>query len=238
MKFSLVTILPAFVFSSCFFSGERVTGDGHVITREKNIGNFTAVRSNGSMDVHIMQSGANSVKVQTDENLIPYLDIYVDGSTLVVQEKQGYNLNPSKKITVYVSSPVFRQIEMSGSGDIVSDNAISGNEPLKMDVSGSGNINMNVNLPKLDAEISGSGNIALKGQSEDLSISMSGSGNIKCFDLISDNVNIDMSGSSDAEVTANKKLDIEVSGSGSVRYKGNASVNQRISGSGEVKKEG
>ena len=238
MKFSLMAILIAFVFSSCFFTGQRVSGDGHIITQEKNVGNFTAVRSSGSMDVHIVQKEINSVKVETDENLISYLDIYVDGSTLVVRERQGYALNPTKNITVYVSSPAFKEIEMSGSGDIVSDNIISGNEPLKIDVSGSGNINLNVSLPKLEAEISGSGNIILKGQSSDLDISMNGSGNIKCFDLTSDNVNINISGSSDAEITANKKLDIDVAGSGSVRYKGNAAVNQRVSGSGEVKKEG
>lgn len=238
MKWFSISFLSAFLFCSCFFTGQRVSGNGYITSQYRTVDNFTAVHCSGSMDVRITQSESNSVKVETDENLIPYLDIFVDGNTLVVREKQGYNLNPSKSLTVYVSSPSFKEVEMSGSGNIVSDNTISGSEPLKMHVSGSGNINLTVNVPKLGADISGSGNIVLKGQSTDLSISMNGSGDISCFDLTSDNVSLDISGSSDADVTANKKLDIEVSGSGSVHYKGNAAVNQRVSGSGEVKKEG
>lgn len=238
MRFALVTILTALVLSSCFFTGQRIAGNGHIITQEKNVGKFTAVNSSGAINVHIMQGETNAVKIEADENLIPYLDIYVNGNTLTIRQRQGFNLDPSKNIIVYVSSPEFKKIEMFGSGDIASDNTIFGSNPLKLDVSGSCTINLNVNVPGVNADISGSGNIFLKGRSADLNISMSGSGNIKCFDLITDNVTLNISGSSDAEVTANKKLNIDVSGSGSVLYKGNPSINQKVSGSGEVKKAG
>jgi hypothetical protein len=97
---------------------------------------------------------------------------------------------------------------------------------------------MEVALPKVYAEISGSGSINLKGQATDFSAHVSGSGDVKCFDLVTDVTELNLSGSSDAEVTANKQLNIDASGSSSISYKGNASVSQNISGSGSVKKVG
>lgn len=233
----LLIAFAAFIFSSCRFLGwERIHGNSHITSQQKDVGSFNGVHASGSMDVHIIQSESNWVKIEADENLLPYIKTYVEGNVLMVHQKRGYDLHSSKGIVVYVSSPVFKEIRVSGSGDITSDNTLWGDEPLEISVSGSGNINMKAELPKLEAHVSGSGNLNLKGQVTDLNISMSGSGNSKCFELISDNVSVHISGSADVEVTANKKLDVNVSGSGDVRYKGNPVLFSHTSGSGDVQK--
>jgi hypothetical protein len=88
----------------------------------------------------------------------------------------------------------------------------------------------------VSTEISGSGSVQLRGEAKDFSADVSGSGDVKCFDLLTDNTSLDLSGSADAEVNAQKKLNVDVSGASSIRYKGSASVSQNISGSGSVKK--
>jgi hypothetical protein len=233
----LAAVLLLFITTGCqYLDGQRVNGDGHITSQDRSVGSFNSVHASGSMNVHISQGASNSVRIEADQNLMQYIDVYVKGNTLVVRNKEGYNVQPSRDIVVYATAPVFRGIEVSGAGDIVGDNTISGNEPLEMHVSGSGNINMQVNLPKVSTEVSGSGDVMLKGQAQEFNAEISGSGKVKCFDLVTENTTLDLSGASDAEVTANKKLDIEVSGSGSVHYKGTASVNQKISGSGEIRK--
>jgi hypothetical protein len=236
----LSIVLLSFLLSSCHFlgMGERVTGNGKIATQQKETGGFSSVEVSGSVTVRVKQDAANSVKIETDENLMPYIEVYTSGDKLVVRTKKGYNLDPSKDIIAYVSAPVFKDIDISGACDIIGDGLISGSNELNMHVSGSGAIIMQVNLPKITTEISGSGSVNLKGQATNFDASISGSGDIKCFDLVTDNTSLDLSGSSNAEVNANKKLDIEVSGSGDVQYKGAANVNQKISGSGSVKKIG
>jgi len=192
----------------------------------------------GNIKVHVRQDAANAVKLETDENLLPYLDIYTNGNTLVIHTKNGYDLDPTKDIIAYVSAPSYKDIDVSGSCDIIGDSPVTGKEALSMHVSGSGQITMEVNLPNVSTDISGSGSVNLRGQATDFSAGISGSGDIRCFDLVTDNTSVDLSGSSEAEVNANKKLTVEVSGSGNVQYKGNASVNQSISGAGSVKKVG
>ena len=229
-------LLVVVFFSSCRFMGERVSGDGKITSQDRNVGSFNSIDASGSVKVHIKQDASSSVRIETDDNLQQYVDVHLDGSTLVVKSKDGYNLNPSKDIVIYTSAPVYKSIDVSGSGDILSDNNITGNDALAMQVSGSGKIDVQVSLPKVSADVSGSGDVFLKGTAKEFEGSISGSGSIRAFDLTTDNTKLDLSGAADAEVTANQKLDVHVSGSGDVKYKGSASVNQSISGSGSVKK--
>ena len=232
-----ITSIISICFVSCqYIGGQRVSGNGHITTQEKSVGSFNSVQTGGSMDVHVTQSSTPSVRIEADDNLMPYIDVYVEGNTLHIRTKMGYNLNPSKDIVAYVAAPEFKEIGVSGSGDVISDNALSGSSPLDLHVSGSGNIKMQVNFPKVSTEVSGSGDILLKGEARDFDADVSGSGKVKCFDLVTDNTNLHLTGSSDAEITANKTLDLSIAGSGTVRYKGNASVSQHVSGSGDIKK--
>lgn len=218
--------------------GERVSGNGHITTQQRNIGTFDGVSASGQVVVHVRQDSASSVKIETDENLQDLIEVYTKGNMLVIRTREGFNIDPSKDIIAYVSASVFKDIELSGQCDIIGDSPLSGSDPLSMHVSGQGDITLDVNFPKVSTDISGQGNVKLKGQVGDFSASVSGQGDVKCFDLVTETTSLDISGGSDVEITANKQLNIEASGSSSVRYKGNASVSQNISGSGSVKKVG
>jgi len=239
MRVLLIAIIAAFLLPSChYFMGERVSGNGHITSKQRNVGSFSGVDASGQVIVHVRQDGSSSVKIETDENLQELIEVYTSGNTLVIKTREGFNIDPSRDIVAYVSAPVFKDIDLSGQCDIVGDSPLSGTEPLAMHVSGQGDITLEVNFPKVSTEISGQGNVKLKGQVTDFSASVSGQGDVKCFELVTENTALDISGGSDVEVTANKELTIEASGASSVRYKGNASVSQNISGAGSVKRVG
>lgn len=236
---SFILFAVIIVLSSCdYLGGVRISGNRHITTKEISAGSFESVEVHGSMNVHLVQSPTNSVKVQADDNLFEYLDIYTEGNRLVVKTRKGYNLRPSRDIIVYAAAANFKDIELSGSGDIFSENTITATDELSVEVSGSGDINMNVNVPRLRSKISGSGTLTLNGIAKDFSATINGSGDIKSFGLSADNARVDLAGSADAEVTANKTLEVEIAGSGSVTYKGNPSVKQHIAGSGSIEKVG
>jgi hypothetical protein len=50
---------------------------------------------------------------------------------------------------------------------------------------------MEADAPKIETEISGSGSSSIKGTTKDFSVRISGSGNVHCFDLLSENTEID-----------------------------------------------
>ncbi len=219
------------------FWGKRVSGNGNIQTQDRSVGSFKSVEVGGSAKVLVSQGDQNSVKIEADENLLQFIDVYKEGDKVIVREKPGYNLQPTKDIKIYVTAPVYSRIEASGACDIIGQTKISNPEDLHMHVSGSGDIRMEVDAPRLRSSISGSGSIFLKGETKEVELDLSGSGHAHCFELLSENTSVTISGAGSAEVYASVKLSANVSGMGNVSYKGNATdVTQHVSGSGSVNK--
>src|SRR4051812_18398670 len=117
-----LSIVIAFVFllTSCrFLGGERISGNGHIVTHEIPVGSFTDVKVSGGIKLHVLQDATTSVKLETDENLVQYFDIYTNGNTLVIRSREGFNPRGSKEVIVYVAAPVFKDIHLSGACDII-----------------------------------------------------------------------------------------------------------------------
>jgi len=237
MKILFSLLLPAlFIFASCrYISGQRIRGNGNIRTEQRSPGSFKSVSSHGSFNVYV-STGEESVKIEADDNLLPYIETYVDGSVLNIREKDNYWLRPSGEVKIFVSLPEFESIRSYGSGDIISQSKISNASNLQLTVNGSANIKMDVDAPEVDAETNGSGDINLKGTTKSWTGEIHGSGNIKAMDLKSENATIKIYGSGDADVFASSRLDVHVAGSGDVRYKGEAQVSSSIAGSGKVRK--
>lgn len=239
MRILFIALVSAFVFSSCHYvMGERISGNGHITSREQNVGSFNGVDVGGAVEVHVKQDAAQSVKIETDENLLQYVEVYTEGSTLRIHQRNGYNLDPSRAIIVYVSAPVFKDIEVAGASKIISDNAIAGNDGLKIDASGASKISLELSGGSIGGDVSGASNIDLKGQVAKFDFGASGASHIDAYDLAADDAVVDVSGASGISITANKTLKAEASGASHVRYKGNASVNSNTSGASSVSKEG
>ncbi len=236
MRPALYYFLAFFLLSSCHFTnGKRIKGNGNIATQEREIGDFTGVSASGSIDIIVMDGPQHSLKVETDENLMDYLVVKNNNGIVKIYTKEGYNLKPEKGIKVYATAPSFSRLNVSGSGKIKSNGKIK-SEGLHTEVSGSGDIILEIDAPEIDAEITGSGSATLSGTTRDFSASVSGSGDIRCFNLMTENTEIDIAGSGNAEVYASKRLDVDVAGAGNVRYKGNPSIKQNIAGAGSVRK--
>ena len=237
MKKLFVFLIVAVVFfSSCrFVTGERIRGNGNVRTETRSPGSFRSVASHGSFDVFV-SSGEQTVKIEAEENLLPYIETYVEGYTLHVGTKDNYWLRPGRKVKIFVSSPDYESIRSYGSGDIIGESKIKSSSKLELGVNGSANIKMDIDAPEINTETNGSGDIFLKGETKSFEGEIHGSGNIKALDLRSGDATIKIYGSGDADVFVEGKLDVHVAGSGDVNYKGNAQISSSIAGSGRVKK--
>jgi hypothetical protein len=237
MKNLFVLLLPvALIFSSCnFISGKKVRGKGELRTESRTVGSFSGVSSSGAFDIYVA-SGAQEVKIEAEDNLLEYIETYVSDGLLRVRTKEGFRLSPTKTLKIYVTNPTFNKIHSSGSGNIIGQNKVSSPDKLEVSVSGSADVNLEVDAPEVESEISGSGNTDLKGTTKKFETSISGSGNVRAMDLMSEETDVRITGSGDVSVFASVKLTVRVTGSGNVRYKGNATVDSKITGGGGVTK--
>ena len=215
---------------------KTIHGNGHITTTERNIQSVHGVRCAGSYEVQLTQGSPTSVKIETDENLQPYIVTDVNGDGLTIRSKEDVNLDPSQKIKVYITTDRLEEFKLTGSGNVTTQNKFTGGSHLNLDISGSGDMHFDVNTPRIDCNISGSGNMFLSGETKDSKIEIAGSGNYHAENLQSENSTVKIAGTGNAWLFAEQTLDINIAGMGNVNYKGNASVTQNIAGTGKIKK--
>lgn len=232
------SFLAIILFSSChYIGGKRVRGNGNIISQNRQTNAFDAIDVGGAIEVYVRQDSGRSVRVETDENLQELVEVYERSGVLHIEPRNNYNLDPSnKRVKVYVSGPRFRSIEVSGASNVYGENRITESDGLSIGLSGASNVKLDAKAPSLDIDMSGASDITLSGETRDLRVQGSGASGAKCFDLKAENVTVDISGASSAEVFASVKLDAEASGASGVKYRGEATVSQHASGASSVKK--
>jgi len=238
LRFSFLLLAFPFVLTSCrHFFGKRIRGNGNVKTEDHNVSGFKNVDCSASADVYITQGEPAGVKVEGDDNLLPYIEITQEGDRLIIRDRSHVNLDPTDGLKIYITSPEYNTIDASGAGDIVGQTKITSSDELNLRLSGAGSIHMEVNAPTVDCSLSGAGSAYLKGQAKNVDIELSGVGSTHCYDLQAENTKVDVSGVGSADVFASVKLDATVNGVGSINYKGNASdVSQHANGVGSIHK--
>jgi hypothetical protein len=234
LKACLPLLAIPVLFSCNHIFGKRVHGNGNVTTQDRQVGSFKDIDVGGAAKVFVSQGDQHSVKVEVDENLQQFVEVYQEGGKVIVREKRGYNLDPTGDLKIYVTSPVYNDIDVSGACDIIGQTAINNPENIELHISGAGDMKMEVSAPHISAEVSGSGNIDLKGETKSVSLDLTGAAHAHCFGLKSEETKVDISGAGSAQVYASVHLDAEVSGAGTVDYKGGAKVDQHVSGAGGV----
>jgi Putative auto-transporter adhesin, head GIN domain len=233
MKHFLVIVLSAIIFSAC----NGINGSGNIKSEHRTVNQFEGVRTSGSIDVEIKNGESSGVEVEADDNILPFIVTDVKNGLLEVYYKSGNFFN-NVHAKVYVTAASLKKLYSSGSADIIAKEGIKNDDKIDIRVSGSGNINAQVNAPTIQAAVSGSGNLVLQGHTKIFDCTVSGSGDAKCGDLLSENTTIHVSGSGNAHVYASVSLKASAGGSGEIRYRGSPPDPEiHSSGSGSVQPE-
>jgi hypothetical protein len=239
MKKIVLFSLVIFVFATgCReIAGRRVKGSGHIITENRTATGFNSIDVSGAIDVFVKQDSTTSVKVEADDNILEYIEVHTEGSTLEIYTENNINLRPTNKIKVYISNPQYKEIQVSGASSVRCENEITSADALDVGLSGASEGSLELNAPKVSVNLTGASNASVKGKTKDFEGSVSGASEIRGFDLLSENANVDASGASHIEIYASVKIDGQASGASSVNYKGNAQSNVEKSGASSVNKK-
>ncbi len=238
MKISKLPVLVSltgllFIFSCSDSFWNCIDGNGSTSTVRRVVGTFSNVASYGDFIVDVSVGSTTSVTVEADENLLAYIETYIQGNTLILETEDNHCVQSRNRIYVHVVTPSVYEIKLAGSGVIYCDN-ITANE-LKYELTGSGDIeSAGINAGMVEANLTGSGEINLAGSATQTDFLISGSGNIKAINLEQDKCISTITGSGSIYTFVNNLLDVLISGSGNVIYKGDPEKTVNITGSGRV----
>ncbi len=230
---SLVLLLIPFLSSSCSRRA-MVSESGEQQEKTISVSGFSSIASSGSYHVFVQMGSTESVRVSGDSKRLELMEIKVENNTLKIGSKpRSWSKGSFGTINVYITVRKLEGLTLSGSGLIKVNNTIQGTR-LNTAISGSGRIEATAAVKDLNCSISGSGQLNVKGTTDNASFSVSGSGNVHARELKAAIANVQVSGSGNVQVYAEKTLNARVSGSGNIRYAGSPTVNSSKSGSGNI----
>ena len=219
-------------------SDKSIKGNGDVVTENRKTSDYDAVSLVGFMDVALVKGSEGNLTIQAESNLQEYITTEVKNGTLRISVEKGVNISPSRNKSIKVTVP-FEDLEgayLTGSGDIWTEDKITARD-FSLSVTGSGDMNIEIEADEIDGKVTGSGDIQLIGTASELDCNVTGSGDFDAYKLRAAVVSAQVSGSGDIMVYAEKELNARIAGSGDISYKGNPSKeNFKTSGSGDISK--
>ncbi len=216
-------------------NNERIKGNGNVKEESREASAFTDISTSGVYKVIIEQGNTHSIRVEAEDNLLPYIVTDISRGELSIHSKKGYNIQPTKDIKVYITLQKVEKLSASGASGFTSRGKLTSDRIL-LDLSGAADANLDIRTHELKVGVSGAGNITLKGNTDKADYGVSGSADISALDLTTDEAKLGISGTGKANVFVQKSLNVVISGMGNVKYKGEPSINQIISGMGKISK--
>jgi Putative auto-transporter adhesin, head GIN domain len=232
MKHLIFYFFAMLVFSSC----NQRAGSGNIVTKIRQTGEFTGISVGGAFEVELKNGPVTEVKVESDDNIIDFIETRVSGDILKIRTKSGTGFNDAH-FKVYITAPEINSINGSGAAHVKVIGQLKSPDRISFDVSGASGISATVDAPEIAAEISGAGNMELSGRTRDYTAEVSKAGDLKSGDLKSENTVVTVSGAGSARVYASVSLKADASGAGHIYYRGGASVKAKTSGAGNIKNE-
>ena len=230
----------------------------------RDVSTFREISYRTSGKLYLRQGSPQKVVLEGNEEAIREVETYLKGDRLIIENRDNnrwfsWGNDSRDKINIYITVENIDAIYLSGSGDLLAENAIQ-SENMDLRVSGSGSMELQVDLNgDLEANVSGSGDLRVKGNCRNLDSSVSGSGKVYITNAIEGTAKFGLSGSGKvlaagrakvvkASVSGSGKLlaqdlvtdrcEVNITGSGDVEINVKSELDARITGSGSVRYKG
>ncbi len=231
MKKLVIIILSILVLGACRYK----TGSGNIVTENRNQGLFNGISVGGGFDVEIKTGPNAEVLVESDDNIIKYIETKLVKGELRIR-LDDINLRDAH-LKVYITVPELTSIKASASADIEARDVLKSQGLIKLQSTSGGEIKAVLEAPEISASASSGGELNISGRTRDLKAESSSGSTINAGQLLSERTSISVSSGATAKVHASISLDAAASSGGNITYRGAANVKKSVSSGGEVEKE-
>jgi hypothetical protein len=148
----LILVLPVLSAANPVYTGSTITGNKNVVTQDRKISAFHAIKVSAGMDVELLQGTEPKCQVEADENLVALIHTEVNDGVLTIWHEK--NIREAKVMKVHLTFQQLDAITASGGCDIESKQKLSFTS-LKVDLSGGCDLELNCKADKLLCKQSG-----------------------------------------------------------------------------------
>lgn len=197
--------------ASCRWLG--VKGNGEIKTEQRPVTDFAELHAEGSFDIE-WRSGAPSLSITTDENLLPYVQAEVRGNYLRLHMRE--RVLPTHGLKVVVSSSQRTGSRLTGASDLTAHDLTGDSFAVKT---------------------TGAAEVKLDGTVNELLAEMTGASELSARKLQTKTAEVSTKGAASADVSVSDSLKVTITGAGEVVYHGNPTVQKRVTGAGDIRRK-
>ncbi|MEO8439421.1 MAG: head GIN domain-containing protein [Spartobacteria bacterium] len=210
-KHHFIVVFFCLVLASAGCDWRGVRGNGTIKTEQRPVTAFDRIEAGGFYDIQ-WQPGAPSLSITTDENLLSNIETKMSGSALKI-DTHG-QISPSHGIKIVATSPSLGGADLSGA--------------LRLEATQlSGDV--------FALETSGASKVTLAGRVDRLLANLTGASRLDAGGLLTQEVEISVTGAGRAEIFASDSLKAAITGAGKVTYSGNPkAVTKKVTGAGKI----
>lgn len=214
----IIAAFVALLFGSCTmsFNGKSVTGSGNVVSKERNVKDFTKIELKRGLDCEVKQSETFKVVVLADDNLQEGITTKVENGTLIIDSEYN-NYNNVKSKTIQVFMPIIDVLETTSGSSLKTSGTIKGNNIHLKSSSGS-SLEAEVESENLTLESTSGSTLTASGKAIELKTLSSSGSTIDATNLLANNVNAQSSSGSNTEVSPIVLLKAQASSGSSIEY--------------------
>jgi citrate lyase gamma subunit len=219
-KFKLLIIAVLCIGSVSCINGQMrktIYGDGNVVKRERQAGNFTGIRVSSGIDVYLRQTDNESISVEADENLQEYIKTEIRDGILHVFADAEIRKAELKRVNVTMRD--IKSVSASSAGDVIGETPVK-TDNLKLSASSAGDIKLETYVNEIEADLSSSGDMTLSGETDVLKADLSSAGDLNAYNLTVKEADISVSSAGDADIFVTEQLTARASSAGDINYKG------------------
>jgi len=227
-NFLLILVLSL----SSFFSLTKLNAQ----SERRDVGTYEGIHIAGSYDVMLTSGSEGSITLEGSSDDLSNIESYVKKGILIIKKKNTSWFNDWKTGKVNITIPVeqISEVILSGSGSIESKIPLKFPR-IKALISGSGDIDIEVEAENVNGTVTGSGDLTLKGSADQVTFFLTGSGTIEAEKLIAKEGEAQITGSGNVEMYSSEVLQAKITGSGDLRCYGSPTrQSTKVTGSGDI----
>ncbi len=180
-----------------------IVGSGIIVSEPRTLPAFHSVNASiTETEIVITQAGAQSVQIETDDNIIDEIEMYVSGGVLIIESQATYDT--AQGVRIFIDMTDVQSLQFSGFGTMSASGISSGGD--------------------LSVAMTGVGNMTLSGAVDTYHGTLEGVGGIDAEALQTRESTIDLIGVGPCRITVAEKLTATISGEGNIYYAGHPPI--------------
>lgn len=210
-----------------------------ITTVTKDITDFNALNINSGFEVFLTFSDTEeSIVVEANENLQDLILLEKIGTTLDIGFANSIRIKGKQTTKVYITTKEIIDFQTNGQGIFYLENQLTADK-VKLDLGSGGEFTGALDINELSAAITVSTKLNLEGHAKRVVLKMGGNSQLKDYEFSCNQLDVEMTGKSEAFLTVLESVNVKASGKCILHYKGEGTVDtEQLTGDARVEKEG